>query len=225
VAVANGTLDIAATVSQVSGSVVTGGSWSVNSTSTIRSTPPSTLDITTTGTLTEIGTAANITLNGLTTTFTNLSGLNTIDQGGSFSLLGGQSFMTRGALTNKGSLTLDPSSVLTVSGSFTQSSSGTLVTELGGNPSLPAIGELVSTAGQVALAGNLDVTATVVPRLGSSFEILANKGNLPIIGTFANLPEGATFTVQVGTQTLTFSITYVSQNGSGSNNVVINLVS
>jgi hypothetical protein len=85
---------------------------------------------------------------------------------------------------------------------------------------------LVSTGGLVALVGNLDVTSTVVVRqLGSFFEILENEGNFPINGTFANLPEGATFTVKVGTKTMTFQITYKGGNGFGGNNVVITLVS
>jgi hypothetical protein len=126
-----------------------------------------------------------------------------------------------GALTNNGSLTLAPGSVLTVKGGFTQTSTATLAIQLGGTSSAPTLGQLVSTTGSVALAGNLKVTFTVLPTVGSSFSILDNEGNASIGGTFAKLPQGATFTVTIGTTKMTFAVSYSGSDGDGSHNVVI----
>jgi uncharacterized repeat protein (TIGR03803 family) len=217
VVVSLGTLDISAAVTQVSGKILTAGTWTVTGSATVHAT----LDITSAGSFTVLGSAAKVTLNGLNTTFSNLSGLATIAKGGSFSLLGGQAFTTTGALTNKGSLTLSPGSLLTVNGNFTQTSAGTLTIELGGTATSPTVGQLVSSTGTVALAGNLHVTSTVVPAVGSSFEVLDNEGSATISGTFTGLPEGATFTVQKGTKTMTFQITYAGTDTDGKQNVIL----
>jgi hypothetical protein len=188
-------------------------------------TTAATLDITSAGNFTTIGGAAHVTLSGPNTTFSNLSGLATIAKGGSFSLLGGQSFTTTGALTNNGSLTISPASILTVSGSFTQSSTATLAIQLGGTSSAPTFGQLLSTTGSVTVAGKLSVTSTVVPVVGSSFNVLDNEGNAAIGGTFANLSQGSTFTVKKGTTSMTFGISYIGGDDDGSNNVVLNRIS
>jgi uncharacterized repeat protein (TIGR03803 family) len=219
--VAKGTLDISATVKQVSGTTLTAGAWIVTGTSKIHAT----LDITSTGSLTTIGNGAQVTLDGLNTAFTNLAGLTTVAQGGSFSLLGGQSFTTAGALTADGSVTLGAGSVLTVSGGFTQGTSGTLNVELGGTSTAPTFGQLVSTTGTVSLAGSLVVTSTVVPAVGSSFELLDNEGNAAISGTFKKLPEGATIKVKHGATTMKFRISYVGSDADGNQNVVITRIS
>jgi uncharacterized repeat protein (TIGR03803 family) len=221
VKVAKGTLDISATVTQVSGSTLTAGRWTVTGSATVHST----LDITSAGTLTTLGSKAKVTLSGLNTAFTNLSGLTTINKGGSLSLLGGQSFTTTGALTNNGSIVLSPASILTVSGSFTQTSTGTLTIELGGSNAAPTFGRVVSTTGAVTLAGSLVVTSTVVPAVGSSFEILDNAGNSPVSGTFAGLSEGSTFKVKSGPASMTFQITYAGIDADGGRNVIITRVS
>jgi uncharacterized repeat protein (TIGR03803 family) len=221
VAVASGTLDISAAVSQVSGSTLTGGAWTVAGTTTGHSK----LDITSAGRLTTLGSGGAVTLSGPNTIFSNLSGLTTIDHGASFSLLGGQSFTTTRALTNKGSLTIGPGSVLTVTGSYRQPLGGTLTIQVGGTDSAPIFGELVSTTGTVALAGKLSVTSTVEPAKGSSFEILDNQGNAAISGAFRGLPEGATFKVKVGTTHMTFQITYAGTDADGNQNVIITRIS
>jgi uncharacterized repeat protein (TIGR03803 family) len=217
VAVASGTLAISAPVAQVTGKTLTAGTWTASGSATVSAT----LTITSAGSLTTIGSKAKVTLSGLNTAFTNLSGLTTIDKGGSFSLLGGQSFTTAAALTDKGGLVLGAGSVLTVSGSFTQTSTGALTIDMGGTHTAPTIGQLVSTTGTVTLAGSLTVTSTVLPAVGSSFEILDNEGNSALSGTFAGLPEGATFKVKVGSKTMTFQITYAGTDTDGGNNVVI----
>jgi uncharacterized repeat protein (TIGR03803 family) len=217
VAVDSGTLDISAAVGQVSGGTLTAGTWTVTGSSTVHSK----LDITSAGSLTTIGTAAAVTLNGPNTAFSNLKRLHTIDSGGSFALSGGQTVTTAGALTDSGGLTLGPGSTLTVSGSFTQTSTGTLTIEMGGTSSAPTFGQLSSTTGTVTLAGSLQVTSTVVPAVGTAFEILDNAGNAAVGGTFAGLPEGSTFTVTSGGTAMVFTISYVGTDTDGSNNVVI----
>jgi uncharacterized repeat protein (TIGR03803 family) len=219
VVVGPGTLNITAAVAQVSGSTLTGGTWAVSSK----------LDITSAGSLTTIGPAAAVTLQGSNATFSNLKRLTTIDSGGSFSLLSGASFTTTGKLTDGGGLTLGPGSTLTVQGSFTQTSTGTLTIELGDTNGTPTFGQLASTTDTVTLAGNLQVTSgsTFVPAVGTAIEILDNGGNSAIRGTFAGLPEGATLTVTSadGTTTMVFTITYVGTDADGSNNVVITRIS
>jgi uncharacterized repeat protein (TIGR03803 family) len=221
VEVASGTLNVSATVSQVSGKTLTAGSWTAVGSSTIHSK----LDITSAGHFTILGSAAAVMLNGLNTAFTNLSTLTTIDAGASFNLLGGQSFTTAGALTNKGALMLGPGCVLTVSGSFTQTSTGGLAVQIGGTDAAPTFGQLGSTTGTVTLAGDLTVASTVVPAVGSSFELLDNGGNSVINGTFAGLPEGSTFTVTAGGTTMTFGITYAGTYADGGQNVIITRIS
>jgi hypothetical protein len=221
VAVSSGTLDISATVTQVSGKTLTAGSWTVAGSSTVKSK----LDITSAGSFSTLGASAHVTLPGPNTTFNNLRGLHTIDHGASFSLLGGQSFTTAGALTDKGDVILGPGSTLTVSGSFTQTAAGSLTIELGGTDAAPAFGQLVSTTGTVTLAGNLQVISTVVPAVGTAFEILDNQGGSAVSGNFAGLPAGTTFTVKRGTKTMTFQITYAGTDADGDQNVIITRIS
>jgi hypothetical protein len=209
-----GTLFIDSPVTQVSGTTLTAGSWTVNS----NSTTPAVLDIVSAGTLNTIGKAA-VTLNGGNSTFTNISGLSTIQAGGRFSLLGKQSFTTVGALSNAGNITLGAGSILTVNGSYTQASTGSQTLQMGNVGGTPQVGSIVSTSGTVSLAGSLTVTSTVVPTVGTPFDVLTNDGGAPITGAFAGLPSGATFTVKVGATTMTFMITY--KGGQKGNDVVI----
>jgi uncharacterized repeat protein (TIGR03803 family) len=217
VTVTSGTLDISAAVTQVLHSTLKAGHWRVTGTPTVSAT----LDITSAGSLTILGAGATVTLTGRQASFTNLIGLTTIKAGGNLSLLGGQSFATPGALTNNGDVTVGARSILTVAGSFTQSSTAGLTIELGGTNAAPTFGQVLSTSGTVSLAGSLTVTSTVVPAVGSSFTILENEGNSPISGTFAGLSEGSTFTVTDGGTTMTFQITYLGSGPFGDNNVVI----
>jgi hypothetical protein len=127
-------------------------------------------------------------------------------------------------LTNRGLITLGPGSTLTVNGSFTQQFAGTLTIELGGTDTSPTVGQLVSTTGTVALAGSLQVTSTVVPAVGSSFEVLDNGGSA-ITGIFVGLPEGSTFKVKAGAKTMKFQITYAGTDADGNQNVIITRIS
>jgi uncharacterized repeat protein (TIGR03803 family) len=221
VAVAGGTLDISATVTQVSGHTLTGGSWTVTGSPAGHAR----LHITSAGRYTTLGSAAAVTLSGPNASFPNVRGLVIIDRGASFSLLDGATFTTARALRNKGSLTLSPGSVLTVGGNFVEQPAGTLAIELGGTDAAPTFAQLVSTTGTVALAGSLSVTSTVAPVVGTSFEVLDNGGNSAISGTFAGLAEGATFTATVGGTTMTFQISYAATDDDGDQNVLITRIS
>jgi hypothetical protein len=87
----------------------------------------------------------------------------------------------------------------------------------------PHVGSIVSTSGTAAFAGNLVVTSTVVPSVGTAFDIFTNQGGAAVSGTFANLPEGGTFTVKVGSTTMTFHITY--KGGKKGHDIVITRIS
>jgi hypothetical protein len=219
--VASGTLDVAATVTQVSGQTLTGGTWMVTGLAGV----PAQLDVTSVGDLTTLGAGCTVTLNGPDAGFGNLQGLSAIDTGANFSLLGGQAFTTAGSLTSNGRVVLAPGSVLTVNGSYTQPVAGKLTIEIGGTSTSPTLGQLVSTTGTVSLAGSLHVTSTVVPPVGSAFEVLDNEGDALIGGAFKGLTEGLTFTVKVGTRTMKFQISYAGTDQDGSHNVVITRIS
>jgi hypothetical protein len=218
VLVTTGTMAISATVTQVSGTTLTAGSWTASSTPT----GSATLDITAAGSLTTIGSQALVTLSGSGASFPNLSSLATISAGGSLDLAAGASFTTVGDLTNDGTLTVGPASALIVSGSFTDGSTAVTAVQIGGTSSAPTFGQIFSTTGTVAVAGTLSVGSTVVPAVGSSFEIVNNEGANPITGTFAGLTEGSTFIVDVGSTPMTFQITYLGGDG---NDVVITRIS
>jgi hypothetical protein len=216
VQVHTGTIDVTGNVAQVLGQQLTGGSWYVFGRGTVHST----LTIASAGTLTTLGRGATVILIGPNTTFGNLSGLANILPGGSFQLFGGQSFTTTGPLTNSGSLFLSPGSLLTVSGSFTQTPTGTLTVQAGGTSASPKIGSIKSTTGIVTLDGKLMMTSTVVPAVGTHFTVLDNETGAAISGIFAGLPEGSTFSVTVGSTTMTFKISYAGGSNGRSVSVV-----
>jgi uncharacterized repeat protein (TIGR03803 family) len=217
VEVDSGTLNVAAAVTQLSGNVLTAGTWTVRGSATV----PSQINFTAAGPVGVIGAAANVTLAGANASFSNLSGLQTIAQGGSLALQQGQSLTVSGALTNSGNLTLGAGCRLTLGGGFTQLSTGTFNMQLGGTAAAPTFGRLVSSTGAVALGGTLNVTSAVVPAVGSSFKVVDNGGGAAVGGSFAGLPEGATFTVTTGTTVMTFQITYAGAGGNGGRNVLI----
>jgi hypothetical protein len=205
VQVNDGTLLLSGPVDQVYDGVLTGGSWTAASNSTVAAT----LDISS-ASFTTIGLGASVTLNGPNASFSNLSGLNANQ--GTFMLSGGASFATAGSFSNSGSLTLSPGSLLTVNGAFTEGSTGKLTVQIGCTASSPTFGGIVST-GPMSLGGTLAVASKVVPPVGSSFEMCNNESAAAVAGMFSGLPEGATFTVKVGTTTMTFQISYLGGNG------------
>jgi hypothetical protein len=217
VQVNSGTMDIAAAVTQISADTLNAGRWTVKGSARVSAT----LDITS-DSFSTIGSTAEVTLNGPNATFTNLAGLTTIAAGGGFTLAGSQSFTAAGALTDNGTLILSPGSVLTVSGSFTETSTGKLILQMGTVSGATAVGYVVSTSGTVSLAaGKLSVTSKATPATGTAFDILDNEGNAVIGGSFEGLGEGNTFKVKDGATAMTFEISYRGSDDDGNQNVVI----
>jgi hypothetical protein len=205
-----GTMDITASVSQVSGSTLTAGTWTVSHTGT----GSTTLDMTSAGTLTTIGSKATVTLSGPHSAFTNLSSLADILKGGSFSFLRGQSFTTIGDLINNGGLTLSSGSTLSVAGSFTQTSTATLTEQVKTTSSATTEGEIVTGAnGTITLGGQLvlNVVGSSLSALNVPFTILdGGNSSDSISGTFTNLPEGSAIKVNGHL----YKISYVGGDGN-----------
>ncbi len=208
VEVDTGSLAASGNVDQVFNGTLTGGTWTVQGGPAVQST----LNISN-HSFTAIGVAANVTLNGPNTTFSNLSGLAT--NNGSLSLLGGAALTTGASLfTNAGSLMLGAGSVLNVN-AFTQTGGGTETVQIGGSDAAPTVGS-ISATGAVTLDGALVVTTTVVPGVGTALQILTNGSASAVSGTYSGLVEGATLQVTAGSTVLTFQVSY--QAGSGSKN-------
>jgi autotransporter-associated beta strand protein len=201
-----GTTYLSLLVAQVSGTTLTGGTWTVSGNGT--------LDFTYVQSIQTIGTGARVTLNGSSSTFQNLTQrLNSIQSGGSLSLMGGASYQgpSGQGFTNAGNLTLDAGSSLTASGIFTESATAALTVQIGEVGAVSSIGHIIdqpsgSTSG-VALAGTLKVTSTVIPNGVSHFTIVSGG---PVSGAFTGKASGSTFTVHVGSQTLVFQIQYTA---------------
>ena len=179
VAVSTGTLNISGSVSQVTGTTLTAGIWSVSSTPTVQSTvtfasPPL---------LTTIGVGASVTLSGPHSSFTNLAGLNA--NAGSFSLTGGLGFTTTGSLTNSGTIILAASDVLAVAGSYTQTATGTLSDTIAGTAASGKFGAINAT-GAASLGGTLAITvpSSFSPTMGDTYPIMAYSSHT---GTFATI--------------------------------------
>ena len=78
----------------------------------------------------------------------------TIAAGAALAMPAGPSQLVAGSIANGGTLTVGPANTVTISGTFTQTSTGTLDLQLGGAPSTGSFG-LVNAAGAAALAGTL----------------------------------------------------------------------
>ena len=101
-----GTLTVAGPVTQFSGSTLTGGSWIACANSTLNASSAGNF-------LTNQG---NVILNGPNSIFTKINSL-TSNQG-SFTVEGGRSFTTAGALSNSGTVEVGSGSTLTVAGLY-----------------------------------------------------------------------------------------------------------
>lgn len=113
------------------------------------------------------------------------------------------------ALTVATNARLAVEGAVTTAGAFTLDAGATLELR-----AMPSETDRLSVAGNVMLAGNLDLLVSASPAVARSFVILNNLGNSPITGTFAGLAEGALFVA--GGQT--WQITY---SGGDGNDVVL----
>jgi YD repeat-containing protein len=176
VEVHSGTLTLSS-VSQVSGSTLTAGTWNVFANATL-SLPGA---ITTN--------QGSITLDGVGSTLAAISGLRT--NNGSFSLLDGRSFTASSGFANAGRLTLGAGDTLNVTGAFTQSAAGSLGIALGGTPASGQYGHVAST-GAATLAGTLNVSLAngFGPIIGNTYPILTFASSSGSFATVNGLTLG-----------------------------------
>ena len=103
--------------------------------------------------------------------------------------------------------------IITIDGNYTEDNTAALNIEIEGiSPNSPMQFDQLIVNGAVSLAGTLNTTLLngFIPANGNSFQIICNHGTDPIIGSFATLPEGATFTAVA----VSFRITYVGGDGN-----------
>ncbi len=173
VEVDSGTLAITATVSQVSESSLSGGTWNVLG--------GSTLDITTAGTITTNDAA--VTLSG---TGANFPFVNSITSNAeSLIILDGADLAMIGDLTNQSSLNVGAGSTLSVNGNFTQLNSASLAIQVGGTPASGQFGQ-VTASGNATLGGTLSISLVngFAPQAGDHFQIMtygSGNGAFPLI--------------------------------------------
>ena len=119
-------------------------------------------------------------------------------------------------LTNNGSLILGPALVDT--GALSMTGDATLNVVING--SVPGISySQIESSGPVTLGQatlNLSLGTSLI--VGAQFTLLDNTGSAPIVGTFKNLAEGATF----HDAATTFSISYVG--GASGNDIVLTVI-
>ncbi len=99
-----------------------------------------------------------------------------------------------GSLTSSitNSAVFAPQGSAVTSGSFTQTTTGTLQVRIAGTTVGSGYDQL-KTAGPVNLAGALDVIAAPGFAVGTSFTLIDQTGAAPVAGTFAGLAEGTAF--------------------------------
>jgi len=143
VEVQSGTLSITTDSTNIAGNTLVGGTWDVTAGAALIFS--SGADLTTND--------GSITLSGAGATFANINNIATND--GSFAITLGRSFASSGALANNGTVTVGPTSTLTVIGNYTQAAPATLDLELGGAPATTQFGQL-DVQGSAGLNGTLE---------------------------------------------------------------------
>jgi hypothetical protein len=141
---------------------------------------------------------------------------------GSFSVNGGMLDGTgtvSGVTMNGGTLKPgDSPGILHIQGDLSMTADAVFEAELNGPVPGTQYDQLQVNGGVSLNGATLNLQPGYAASPGAAFLILVNDGTDPIIGTFAGLPEGATF--EAGGQN--FSITY--KGGSGNNDVVVTRV-
>ena len=141
----SGTLYLdASSLSQLSGSTLTGGTWYALEGASLEF--PSVAAIT--------SNAGNLSLGGAGSVIQGVAGLTS--NSGSITVADGATLTTIGNFTNSGSLTVGPTSMFIVSGALTQTATGTTTVQIGGTPASDQFGN-VSVTGKATLAGSLDL--------------------------------------------------------------------
>ena len=182
ISVYSGTLDFSSNVNDVSNSTLTEGTWNVYNGATLTFDNASTINTN----------QADVTLRGPNSTFPPINSLS--DNQGSFSLFALRQFVTAGALSNEGDLSLDAGTTLHVTGAFTASgTNSSLAITVGGTATSGATSPgILQVNGAATVAGNLSVafssTATL-PALSDTLTIVS--ATAPVTGSFANAASGA----------------------------------
>ncbi len=98
----------------------------------------------------------------------------------------GPSKVTAAGVSNSGAITVGPSNTLTSSGTFAQTSTGTLDVQLGGSPSSGAYG-FVSSSGAASLGGTLksDIVYGYVPASTDAFTVMEYPGETGSFATYS----------------------------------------
>jgi RHS repeat-associated protein/uncharacterized repeat protein (TIGR01451 family) len=198
----SGTLSLAPTsFGQVTGTSLTGGTWNALNGATLEF--PNNTSIATN--------AATIALGGTGAAISGLAGLSS--NSGSLALAGGAGLTTTGDLNNSGTLTVGAGSTLKVGGAFTQTSAGTLDTQISGPPASGLFGQ-VEISGAATLGGtfNLALQNGVTP---------VRNGFYPVM-TFAS-GSGAFATVTGLGLSLTEQVTPTSLDLQSSTGTPVNL--
>ncbi|MDB5301854.1 MAG: hypothetical protein JWO87_3517, partial [Phycisphaerales bacterium] len=190
----------------LSGGVLTGGTWAVFSNSKLKLP----------GSITTL--AANVLLNGVGSIITNsdgvtnaLAGLAAIASGGSLSLQIGQGLSVTpagGTFTNHGTVTLGAGSHLSVAGAFIQTSDGTYITQLSG-PTTASFGQIAAT-GTATVGGTLQATlgAGYDPAAGQSFDVVTGSSEAGTFSSFSggNTPSGRPLVIGYTAATATITV-------------------
>lgn len=196
--VRNGSLSISGSaLTQLAGSTLTGGDWSVLPTGNL---------VITQATITTLGANASVTLLGNGASFDAINGLTT--NRGSLTVGGGKVFNLApagGTFQNLGTLHCKKGSALVVEGSFAQSAGGTLILDLGsttgtgvgrilasGSATLAGAVRFNFVSGFVPVSGNLFVFVSATSRTGTFLSetipsVTGLSGSVQYLGTGAQL--------------------------------------
>jgi filamentous hemagglutinin len=171
--VTQGSLNVNPTsLTQLSGTSLTGGSWTVDASAAAATLVLGSASIST------IGAAARVELIGPSSTFAQINPLTTVN--GTLTLGTGRDFNAVGSLTNNGTLRLGTSTI-NVNGNYTQTGTGLLDVEIGG-ASPGQFGRVLAT-GIVSLAGELRARLrNFLPANGATFRIVDGSSR---VGTFS----------------------------------------
>ncbi len=184
---------MAGPVAQVSGATLVGGSWTVAN----GAGAGAVLTISSAGGIATIGPGASVTLSGTDTSFSNLASLSAND--GTFDLLGGQSFVTHGSLSNSGVIDLGAGDRLGVNGNYSQAASGTLDLTIAGTSSSDLVSHLTIVGdGYFGGALNINVPSSFKPVVNDRYSLISYRHARSLFGAIhvSPLAGGEFFTIR-----------------------------
>ncbi len=193
VEVDSGTLSLIGTVDQVSGSTLTGGTWTVIQ----GPSAGAALSIGSAGGITTIGPGVTVQLDGPSSAFGNLASLSVNE--GTFVLVDGRSFGTSGSFSNYGFIDLGAGDALGVNGNFGQAASATFQMTIAGTSSSNLVSHLY-IAGDAYFGGTLDVyvPSSFTPVIDDRYVLITDRHVRSFFGAIniSPLPDGEFFSVQ-----------------------------